>query len=67
MNTMEPKKNYDAEMDSYLDQYDVYAPADIGLDIAAVIRYAKENDISLSSVPDEIIEQFSVKKEQKVG
>ena len=67
MSTMESKKRYDdSAVDSYLESHNVYESSDLCIDIAAVIRYAREHNITLSSVPPEIIEQNSTKPEQMV-
>ena len=60
MNTMEQTKKYDdSAIDNYVSTHNVYASVDIGLDISAVIRYAREHDIPLSSVPQKIIDQYT--------
>jgi len=60
MNTTVSKKKYDdSAVDSYLAQYNVYESSDLCIDIAAVIKYAREHHIALSSVPQEIIEQYT--------
>ena len=67
MSTMESKKRYDdSAVDSYLESHNVYESSDLCIDIAAVIRYAREHNIALSSVPPEIVEQYSTKPEQMV-
>ena len=67
MSTMESKKRYDdSAVDSYLESHNVYESPDLCIDIAAVIRYAREHNIALASVPPEIIEQYSAKPEQMV-
>lgn len=68
MSTMESKKKYDdAAVDSYLESHDVYKSSDLCIDIAAVIRYAREHGIALASVPQEIIEQYTKTPNQMVG
>ena len=68
MNTTEAKKKYDdTAVDSYLENHNVYESSDLCIDIAAVIKYARENYISLSAVPPEIIEQYSKAPSQLVG
>ena len=60
MNTMEQKKKYDdSAIDIYVSTHNVYESVDIGLDISAVICYAREHNISLASVPQEVITQYS--------
>jgi hypothetical protein len=68
MNTTELKKRYDdSAVDSYLDSHNVYDSSDLCIDIAAVIKYAREHGIALSSVPQEIVEQYTGASAQKVG
>lgn len=68
MSTMESKKRYDdSAVESYLENHDVYKSADLCIDIAAVIRYAREHGIDLASVPAEVIEQYTKNPEQLVG
>ena len=68
MNTMELKKKYDdSSVDSYLEKHDVYNSSDLCINIAEVIRYAREHGISLSDVPQEIVDQYSVISSQMVG
>ena len=60
MSTMESKKKYDdSAVEVYLDNHDVYNSSDLCIDIASVIRYARERRIALSSVPQEIIDQYT--------
>ena len=67
MNTMEPMKKYDdSAIDHYVSTHNVYASVDIGLDIPAVIRYAREHNIPLDRVPQEIINHYTVRQEQFV-
>ena len=67
MNTTEPMKKYDdSVIDNYVSSHNVYTSVDIGLDIPAVIRYAREHDIPLDSVPPEIINQHTYRSEQLV-
>ena len=68
MNTTElKKKSNDSAVETYLETYNVYESSDLCIDIAAVIKYARENYISLSAVPPEIIEQYSKAPSQLVG
>ena len=68
MNTMKLKKRYDdSAVDSYLDSHKVYESSDLCIDIAAVIKYARENCIPLSAIPPEIVEQYSKAPSQLVG
>lgn len=68
MSTMEAKKKYDdSAVDSYLEKNDVYNSSDLCIDIAAVIRYARDHGIALSSVPQEIIDQYTESPSQMVG
>ena len=68
MNTMKLKKRYDdSAVDTYLENNNVYASSDLCIDIAAVIRYAREHGIALSAVPEEIVEQYTKKPSEKVG
>lgn len=68
MNTTELKKRSDdSAVDSYLESYNVYDCSDLCIDIAAVIKYAREHGIALSSVPQEIVEQYTKSPAQKVG
>ena len=68
MNTIESKKKYDdSAVDAYVDNHNVYESADLCIDIAAVIRYAREHDIPLSSVPAEIIDKYTKKPDQLVS
>ena len=68
MNTTESKKKYDDSMvDSYLEEHNIYESADLGIDIAAVIKYAREHKIALAEVPQEIVEQYTNAPAQKVG
>ena len=68
MSIMESKKKYDdTAIDSYLEQYNVYESSDLCIDIAAVIKYAREHSISLASVPPEIIEQHTIAPDQLVS
>ncbi len=68
MNTTESKKRYDdSAVDSYLETHNVYESSDLCIDIAAVIKYAREHRIALSSVPQEVIEQYSKTPAQLVG
>lgn len=50
-----------------LETHNVYESSDLCIDIAAVIKYARKNYISLSAVPPEIIEQYSKAPSQLVG
>ena len=68
MSTMESKKKYnDSFINEYLDNHNVYESSDLCIDIAAVIKYAREHDIPLTAVPPEIIEQYSGDPAQKVS
>ena len=68
MNTTESKKKYDdSEVTSYLENHNVYESSDIGIDIAAVVQYARTHGISLSSVPQDLIDRYATKPEQLVG
>ena len=68
MNTTElKKKSNDSSVETYLETHNVYESSDLCIDIAAVINYARENYISLSAVPPEIIEQYSKAPSQLVG
>jgi len=68
MNTTElKKKSNDSAVETYLETHNVYESSDLCIDIAAVIKYARENCISLSAVPPEIIEQYSKAPSQLVG
>ena len=68
MNTTElKKKSNDSAVEIYLETHNVYESSDLCIDIAAVIKYARENYISLSAVPPEIIEQYSKAPSQLVG
>ena len=68
MNTTELKKKYnDSAVDSYLENHNVYESSDLCIDIAAVIKYAREHDIALSAVPQEVIEQHTKTPAQMVG
>ncbi len=68
MSTMVSKKKYDdSAVDTYLENNNVYASSDLCIDIAAVIRYAREHGIALSAVPEEIVEQYTKKPSEKVG
>ena len=68
MNTTElKKKSNDFAVETYLETHNVYESSDLCIDIAAVIKYARENYISLSAVPPEIIEQYSKAPSQLVG
>lgn len=68
MNTTElKKKSNDSAVETYLETQNVYESSDLCIDIAAVIKYARENYISLSAVPPEIIEQYSKAPSQLVG
>ena len=68
MNTTESKKRYDdSTVDSYLDTHNVYESSDLCIDIAAVIKYAREHGIAISSVPQEIIEQYTKSPTEMVG
>ena len=68
MNTTELKKKFDdSAVDSYLESHNIYDSSDLCIDIAAVIKYAREHDIALSSVPQEIVEQHTKAPIQMVG
>ena len=68
MNTTElKKKSNDSAVEIYLETHNVYESSDLCIYIAAVIKYARENYISLSAVPPEIIEQYSKAPSQLVG
>ena len=68
MSTTELKRRSDdAAVDSYLETHNVYESSDLCIDIAAVIRYAREHNIALTEVPPEIIEQNTVRPEQMIG
>ena len=68
MSIMEAKKKYDdSAVDIYLKHNDIYNSSDLCIDIAAVIRYAREHGIALSSVPQEIIDQYTESSSQMVG
>ena len=67
MSTMVSKKKYnDSAVNAYLEDHNVYASSDLCIDIAAVIRYAREHGIALSAVPAEIVEQYTRKPTDKV-
>ena len=67
MNTTVSKKKYDdSAVESYLTQYHVYESSDLCIDIPAVIKYAREHHIALSSVPQEIVEQYTKAPAQMV-
>jgi hypothetical protein len=57
----------DTAVDSYLEEHDVYNSSDLCIDIAAVIRYAREHGMALSDVPQEIIDKYTGPSSQKVG
>ncbi len=57
----------DSTVDSYLEHHNVYESSDLCIDIAAVIKYAREHDIALSSVPQEVIERNTKTSAQMVG
>lgn len=60
MSTLEVKKNYsDEAVYKYLETHDVYSHQELGIDVAAVVKYATENSISLKEVPEEIILKYS--------
>ena len=68
MNTTEAKKKYDdTAVDSYLESHNVYESSDLCIDIAAVIKYAREQGIALSAVPQEIVDQYTRTHAQMVG
>lgn len=68
MNTMGSKKKYDdTSVDSYLEKHDVYSSSDLCINIAEVIRYAREHGIALSDVPQEIVDQYTEVSSQMVG
>ena len=68
MNTTESKKKFDdSAVDAYLENHNVYESVDLCIDIAAVIRYAREHNIPLADVPAEIIEKHTKKPEQMVS
>ena len=68
MNTTESKKKYDdSTVDSYLETHNVYESSDLCIDIPAVIRYAREHGIALSSVPQEVIEKHTQAPAKMVG
>ena len=68
MSTMvSKKKSNDSAVDAYLENNNVYASADLCIDIAAVIRYAREHGVALSAVPAEIVEQYTKKPAEKVS
>ncbi len=68
MSTTEQKKKYDdTAIDTYVSTHNVYESTDIGLDIPAVIQYAREHNIPLASVPQEIISQHTYQPAQLVG
>ena len=49
------------------DPSDVYKGVDLGLDLPAIIQYARENNIPLTSVSQEVIHQHTFKNDQLVG
>ena len=68
MSTTVSKKKYDdSAVDAYLENNNVYASSDLCIDIAAVIRYAREHGIALSAVPAEVVEQYTGKTTEKVS
>ena len=68
MSTMEQKKKYDdSTIDTYVSTHNVYESSDIGLDIPAIIQYAREHNIPLAAVPQEIIQQHTYQPSQLVG
>lgn len=68
MSTMVQKKKYDdAAIDTYVSTHNVYESSDLGVDIPAIIHYAREHDIPLSSVPQEVIKQYTYQDAQLVG
>ncbi|MBR5344275.1 MAG: hypothetical protein IK127_00420 [Clostridia bacterium] len=68
MNTTDTRKRFDdSVVDAYLESHDVYESSDLGIDIAAVIQYAREHGIALSAVPLEVIEQYTKAPTQKAG
>ena len=68
MNTTEQKKKYDdSAIDTYVSTHNVYESSDIGVDIPAIIKYAREHNIALSSVPQEVIRQYTYQPSQLVG
>lgn len=68
MSITEAKKKYDdSAVDIYSEKHDVYNSSDLCIDIAAVIRYAREHNIALSSVSQDIIDQYTALPSQKVG
>ena len=66
MSTMEQKKYDDSAIDTYVSTHNVYESTDIGLDIPAIIQYAREHNIPLSAVPQEIIRQHTYRPPQLV-
>ena len=60
-------RNDDSAVDSYLEDHNVYESSDLCINIAAVIKYAREHNIALSAVPQEIVEQYSGTTAQLVG
>jgi len=68
MSTMEQKKRYDdSAIDAYVSTHNVYESGDIGVDIPAIIKYAREHEISLDSVPQEVVNQYTYRPAQLVG
>ena len=68
MNTTEQKKKYDdSAIDTYVSTHNVYESSDIGVDIPAIIKYAREHNIALASVPQDVISQYTYQPSQLVG
>jgi len=68
MSTMEQKKKFDdSAIDAYISTHNVYKSSDIGVDIPAIIKYAREHGISLAAVPQEVINQYTYQPAQLVG
>ena len=67
MNTTEQKKYDDSAIDNYVSTNNVYESSNIGVDIPAIIKYAREHSIALASVPQEVISQYTYQPSQPVG
>ena len=64
---IDEKKFDDSAIDAYISTHNVYKSSDIGVDIPAIIKYAREHGISLAAVPQEVINQYTYQPAQLVG
>lgn len=68
MSTTAQKRKYDdTAVYDYISTHNIYESTDLGLDLPAIIQYARENNIPLTSVPQEVIHQHTYKRDQLVG